>query len=175
MDWHRAATALTLFLQACGGDVRQISADPEIDDAGNADAAQILDAGETAPDARSADAAPDPCAPENRPVCGVVRERVVRNDSGQCVLYVLHAAADPRPFDPNVVGLQIATAAGPRRLTYVSDASACSTESPAGVLAWYFVANPPHLVFCPLACEAFQREGDVVELLLGCGSICPPP
>jgi hypothetical protein len=175
MEWHQAAIALGVSLQAaCGGDVRQIRPDPQMDEAGNTDATQHLDAAVT-PDAATADAATDPCAPENRPICGVVRERVVRTDSGECVLYVPHASADPRPFDPSVLGLQVVTAEGPRRLTYISDARACSTASSAGVLAWYFVADPPHLVFCPLACDVIEREGEVVELLLACSSVCPPP
>ena len=176
MGQYRAAIALAILLQACGGDVRQVSPDRSLEDARGSDPTDNFDAGATAPDAPSIDAAkPDPCAPENRPICATVRERVVQTDSGECVLYVPHALNDPRPFDPNVLGIQITTSAGPRRLTYVDDASGCGKEGPAGGLGWYFVSNPPHLVFCPLACEAIHLEGDVVEVLVSCTSICPPP
>ena len=97
-------------------------------------------------------------------------------DTGECVLYVPHAANDPRPFDPSVVAIQVTTAAGPRRLTYVDDGTACPVQDSAGMLSWYFVNWPPHIVFCPGACKVIQVEAsDIVEVLLACTTLCPPP
>jgi hypothetical protein len=168
---------VALLLSACGGDVRHGSPGSrvEIEEPGN-DAGGIVDAGSGGSDAASPpEAAPDPCAPENRPICSTLRERVVRTDSGECALYVPHAQGDPRPFDPNVLGIQVGTPGGARKLTQVSDARGCSAESSAGVLAWYFVADPPRLVFCPVACEVIQAQADdVIEILLSCPVACPP-
>ena len=183
MNRHPATIALALLLYAaCGGDVQrsshdsQGSPDPRVDDAGSKGAGGTLGGGSSADAAGTVDAAtPDPCAPENRPICATLRERVVRTDSGECVLSVPHSSADPRPFDPNVLALQIPTSDGPLRMTYVGDALGCSAESPSSVLmGWYFVADPPHLVFCPMAC-ALLTLSPVIELLLRCDSACPPP
>jgi hypothetical protein len=176
----RATIALiaALLPSACGGDVRQSSpgSQTEIDEPGR-DAGGSADAGSGGSDSASPpDAAPDPCAPENRPICATLRERVVRTDSGECALYVPHAPGDPRPFDPNVLAIQVRTPEGARKLTQVSDARGCSAESAAGVLAWYFVADAPRLLFCPVACDVIQAQADdVIEILMSCASACPPP
>jgi hypothetical protein len=185
MNRHPATIAVALLLYAaCGGDVErsshdpQGSPDPRVEDSGSGGAGGTRDAGSTADATGTLDApAPNPCAPENRPICATLRERVVRTDSGECVLYVLHSSADPRPFDPNVLALQIPTPDGPLRMTYVGDALGCSVESPSGVmLGWYFVADPPHLVFCPMACSLIELDpSSVIELLVRCGGACPPP
>jgi hypothetical protein len=174
------AVALLLY-SACGGDVQRSSEDsngspdPGVEDSGNSGAGGTRDAGSPLDAPGTADsAAPDACAPENRPICGTTRERVVRTDSGVCVLYVPHSSADPRPFDPNVLAIQISTPDGPLRMTYVGDPLGCNAESPSIVLGWYFVADPPHLEFCPKTC-ALLTLSPVIELLLRCDSVCPPP
>jgi hypothetical protein len=176
----RATVALisALLPSACGGDVRHSSpgSSVEVDEPGS-DAGGVRDAGSGGSEAASPpDAPPDACAPESRPVCSTLRERVVRTDSGECALYVPHAPGDPRPFDPNVIGIQVTTTGGSRKLTQVSDARGCSAESAMGVLAWYFMADRPRLLFCPIACDVIQTQADqVIEILMRCPSACPPP
>ena len=138
-----SALAVVSLQAACGGDVQRSAPGPSAGGAGSpgqsagTQARTTPSAEKPAVPARGAasgqDAAtPDPCAPENRPICGTLRERVVYVDSGECVIYVPHAAGDPRPFDPNVLAIQVGTAGGPRKLTYVTDATGCS----AGNTRW---------------------------------------
>lgn len=171
-----SALAVVSLQAACGGEVQRNSPEPVGRDA-SANDAERGETGSAGSDAASGkDATPDPCAPENQPICGTLRERVVYTDSGECVIYVPHMAGDPRPFDPNVLAMQVGTAGGPRKLTYVTDASGCSAGNTDGVLGWYFTAMPPRLVFCPVTCNVIRTEAsDVVELLVGCASVCPPP
>jgi hypothetical protein len=180
MKTRRATIALAAVLSqiACGGDVRRNSPGPlveddrpHVEDAGTIDSSGRGGTGQTAPDVVSGQDAGYDCAPHNRPICGTMRERVYYTDTGECELYVPHAADDPRPFDPTIVGIQVRAFAGPRPLTHVGAAMDC-----AGALGWYFVTQPARLVFCPAACDVIRTEAeDVVELLVACQGGCPPP
>jgi hypothetical protein len=176
----RAKVALLVVLSpaACGGDVRNGPTGPRLEneEASAGDAGGVEDVASGGPDTATQDAQPDTCAPENTPICSTLRERVVRTHLGECALYVPHSSTDPRPFDPSVFAIQVGTAGGPRQLTRVADEPGCSVESPSGVLAWYFVSDPPRMVFCPVACSVIQTEADdIIEILLRCPTACPPP